>query len=278
MLRFFSSLLLLSLLAGCSINRLPSNLSLAMMNQEDPVVVADGAPAYLLLLDALILTYPNDSDYLLAGARLYSAYAGTFSQDPQRSTLLANKAFDYAKRALCAYDSDACPIPELTEDQLVKRLNDEFDEDEVELFYTFASTWATWIQANSDNWNAIAQLGKVKATLQWVAHYEPAHDNAMVQVYLGVLETQLPPSLGGKPELGRQHFEQAIKLSQGRNLMAYVMFAKQYARLMFEQELHDTLLKEALAATPEQPGLTLINRLAQQQAQQLLAESADFFE
>jgi hypothetical protein len=48
--------------------------------------------------------------------------------------------------------------------------------------------------------------------------------------------------------------------------------------LLFEQELHDKLLKEALAASPQYEGLTPINRLAQRQAQQLLDQSADYFE
>ena len=141
-----------------------------------------------------------------------------------------------------------------------------------------AAAWAGWIQANSDDWNAIAQLGKVKILMQWVATQDPAYDHATVQVYLGVLETQLPPSLGGKPELGREYFERAIDMTRGENLMAKVLYAKQYARLMFEQELHDRLLQEALDADPHSEGLTLINRLAQRQAAVLLAESSEYFE
>ena len=60
--------------------------------------------------------------------------------------------------------------------------------------------------------------------------------------------------------------------------MAKVLYAEQYARLMFEQELHDRLLQETLSTDPHFEGLTLINRLAQRQAHILLAESADYFE
>ena len=83
--------------------------------------------------------------------------------------------------------------------------------------------------------------------------------------------------MGGKPEAGREHFERAIALSEGRNLLAKVLFAKQYARLVFDRELHDRLLAEVLAANPEETGFTLSNVLAQQQARTLLAESNDFF-
>tara|TARA_B100001109_G_C18865023_1_gene476749 strand:- start:16894 stop:17733 length:840 start_codon:yes stop_codon:yes gene_type:complete len=265
-------------ISACSVSNLPGNLSRSMLNQEDPAIVEAGAPAYLLLLDALILTYPDNEDFLISGARLYGAYAGVFAKDPEQAKPLADKAMDYARRALCEYDDDACELIDGPADQLQAGLNEDYDEDDVAVFYAMATAWAGWIQANTDDWNAIAQLNKVKTLMSWVADQDPAYDNATVQVYLGVLETQLPPSLGGKPEKGRQHFEQAIELSDGHNLMAYVLYAKQYARLMFEQPLHDELLHKALDANPVYDGLTLVNRLAQEQAETLLNESSDYFE
>jgi hypothetical protein len=277
-MKLISSLFLLTLLSACSVSNLPSNLSRSMMNQDDPTVVAAGAPAYLLLLDALVLTYPDDEGFLLAGAKLYGAYAGVFAQDEEQARLMADKAMNYARRALCEYDDDLCAKTDGPLDELTTALAEDYDNDDVPVVYAFAAAWAGWIQANSGDWNAIAQVGKVKAMMAWVASYQPDYDNATVQVYLGVLETQLPPSLGGKPEIGRRHFEQALEYTEDRHLMAKVLFAKQYARLMFNQELHDRLLQQALDADPRVEGLTLINRLAQRQAGQLLAESSDYFE
>jgi hypothetical protein len=82
--------------------------------------------------------------------------------------------------------------------------------------------------------------------------------------------------MGGEPEKGRAHFERAVALSNGRNLMAKVSFAKHYGRLVFDRELHDRLLQEVLAASPKAPGQTLLNVLAQQQARELL-DSADHY-
>lgn len=278
MWKILTSLLFITLMTGCSINRLPGNLSMAMMNQDATDIVATGAPAYLLLLDALILTYPDDEGYLLAGARLYGAYAGTFSTDEEQAQLLADKALSYSKRALCAHNKHTCGLLDASVDELNQVIEDNLSKKDLELVYTAATTLAGWIQTHSSDWNAIAQLNKVKPLLSWAESIDASYDNGMLQVYLGVLETQLPPSVGGRPELGRQHFEEAIKVSHGKNLMAYVMYAKQYARLMFEHELHDELLKKALAADPNIQGLTLINRLAQQQAANLLASSNDYFE
>lgn len=266
------------LLSGCSVGNLPNNLSRSMLNHDDPEVVAAGAPAYLLLLDALVLTYPDNEDFLTSAARLYSAYAGVFSQDPKQAKLMADKAMSYARRGLCEYDDDACLAVDSPLESMLAILNREFDDDDVPAFYSYAAARTGWIQANSDDWSAIAELAKAKALMQWIASHDPAYDQGTLQVYLGVMETQLPPSLGGKPEIGRQHFEQALEISQGKHLMAKVLYAKQYARLMFEQELHDRLLNETLNSDPHAEGLTLINRLAQRQAQTLLDESTEYFE
>ena len=96
-------------------------------------------------------------------------------------------------------------------------------------------------------------------------------------MYLGVLNSILPASLGGRPEQARDHFERAVTLSEGRNLLARVLFAEHYARLVFDRELHDEQLRKVLEAEPDAPGLTLQNTYAKQQARQLLDGADDYF-
>ena len=59
--------------------------------------------------------------------------------------------------------------------------------------------------------------------------------------------------------------------------MAKVVFAEQYAKLVFDKEMHDRLLNEVLAADPVSEGRTLTNTVAQTRARELLAESDDYF-
>lgn len=272
-------LIIISILAvqACSIGNLPTNLSRSMMNQEDPELVRTAAPAYLLMLDALVETYPNDETFLIPAAKLYGAYAGVFSNDEAQTQRMANRAKEYALRALCENEEDLCEALDKKVEDIQIEL-DDLDEDELTLVYTYAASWASWIQANASDWDAVAQLPKVKTLFNWVLSYDADYDNGTAQVYMGVLESQLPPSLGGRPDLAQQHFEHAIKASENRHLMAKVLYAQQYARLLFEQELHDRLLTEVIAADPRAEGLTLINQLAKQQAEVLLAESAEYFE
>ena len=272
-------LLILATLAGCTsfaskTEKMAGNISRAMLNQDDPEIVRTGAPAYLLLLDGMIEGAPNDRALLMAGARLYSAYASGLVKSTIRRERLSTKARNYARRALCGTQPAIC-INETKPFKEFAPYIDKIGQTNLKALYTYGTSWVGWIQAHSSDWGALADLSKVEYIMQRVITLEPEHDRGRAQLYLGVMNTQLPPAMGGKPEVGKAHFEQAIKYSNGRDLMAKVEFARRYARLVFNQSLHDRLLKEVLDAKPAEPELTLSNILAQQQAKELLAD--DYF-
>jgi len=274
-----SLLLLLLIATGCTsmlTQRMGATLSNAILNQDDPETVRVGAPAYLLLIDGLITDNPKDKSILLAGARLYGAYAAVFVNDKDRALQMAKKALAYARRGLCVDYAQICKLESSPYDQFVPTLH-EVEQDGLDDLYVYGSAWAGYIQADSANWGAVADLPKVEAIMRRVVMMAPAHDNGRAQLYLAVLNTLVPPSLGGRPEVGREFFEQAIVMSHGQDLMAKVEFARRYARMTFDQELHDRLLHEVLMAKEDVPGLILSNVLARQEAKTLLAESTDYF-
>jgi hypothetical protein len=262
--------------AGMVTQRLGNTLADAVVNQDDPETVRAGAPAYLLLLDGLIADSPNDRNTLLAGARLYGAYAAIFVDDKARALQMAKKARDYARRGLCADWPQVCKVESAPYDQFVLSLH-EVQADGLEALYVYGTTWAGRIQADSSDWGAIADLPKVEAVMRRVVAMDEQYDNGRAQLYLAVLNTLVPPSVGGRPEVGRGFFEKAIEISDGRDLMAKVEFARRYARMVFDRPLHDRLLKEVLAADTKVPGLVLSNVLAQREAAKLLASSGDYF-
>jgi hypothetical protein len=256
--------------------QLMQNLTAAVLDQDDPQTVAQGVPAYLLLVDGLIAGSPDSEVLLLAGARLYTAYAGTFADDARRAQRLTARARGYAERALCAHGESLCALRSATFDDLTARLA-RVTASEVGLLYGYAVSWAGWIQARPSDWSAIADLPKVRALLERVVALEDGHDGGGAHLYLGVLESLLPAVAGGRPEQARAYFERALTLSEGRNLSAKVLYAERYARPQFDRALHDRLLGEVLAADPHAPGLTLMNTLAQQRAARLMANADQYF-
>lgn len=272
----------LALLSGCAgiVNkasqRFADNLGSALLNQDDPGTVRDAVPAYLLLLDALLEGDPKNVGTLLAAARLTDAYAGNFVSEPLRARRLANRAFGYARRAACESNPSLCAAIDQPFDAFSAAVAQVGAKD-IDLLYILASAWAGRIQQDSGDWNAIADLPKVQLLVERVLALDPDHFQGEPHMILGVLQSLRPATLGGKPELGKASFETAIAMSQGRNLMAKTLYAQFYARLVFDQELHDRLLGEVIAAAPEAPRLTLMNVLAQQRAAALLASGKDYF-
>jgi hypothetical protein len=275
-----AALLLALVLGGCGsmASRFAGNLSAAMMDNDDPAVVEAGAASYLLLLDALVRQEPDSPAFRQAAAGLNSAYAGAFVKDPQRAAALTEKALAYAAEAACLEHEELCGVRTLPVAELTQRLAELDDaEDDVPLLYTLGSAWAGWIQAHSDDFNAVADLPRVEALMKRVLALDEGYQGGMGHLYLGVIATAVPPALGGRPEVGKQHFEKAIVLSQEKNLMAKVYYAKSYARGIYDRELHDRLLNEVKAASVQAPGWTLSNRLAQQEADTLLQSADDSF-
>lgn len=268
------------LLGGCSsmATRFAGNLSGAMMDNDDPAVVEAGSASYLLLLDALVRQEPDSVAFREAAAGLNSAYAGAFVKDPERARRMTEKALAYATEAACLEEDELCGVRTMPVADLVRQLA-EFDdaEDDVPLLYTLGSTWAGWIQAHSDDFNAVADLPRVEAIMQRVIALDERFQGGAAHLYLAVIATAIPPALGGRPEVGIKHFEKAIALSEGHNLMAKVYYAKNIARPAYDRELHDRLINEVLAAEVRWPGWTLSNRLARQEAEALLKSADEYF-
>lgn len=147
----------------------------------------------------------------------------------------------------------------------------------VDYLYAYSVSWLSYLDATSEDWSAVAELPWVDAALVRTLELEESYDSGALHGYLGVLNALRPPAMGGQPELARQHFERAIELSGGRDLSLKVEYARRYARLVFDQELHDRLLMEVLEAPADVPGYTLFNVLAKQEAEDLLATSREYF-
>lgn len=270
-------------LSGCSFfvskatEDFGESLAEVILNHNDPKTIAEAIPTYLLLLETLILSEPDNEALLSSTATLYGSYVNLLSDDADsRKKLLADKAFNFALQSSCIHNEKLCLLNK-QQYQLFDKAISNTTSDDIDALYSLGSAWALWIQTHKNDWNAIAQLAQVKLIMSRVVELDESYQKGNAHVYLGVLATILPPALGGTPELGKQFFERAIKLSEDKNLMIKVIYARQYARMMFDRELHDKLLNAVMNAELAQPDLTLMNTLAQQQASTLLNSADEYF-
>ncbi len=268
--------------SGCSIlmksatSDMMSHLSKTILDNDDLSLVEGGAPAYLLMIDSLISKDPENSELLATAALLYTAYSDIFVKDRERSKKMADKAMDYAGKAVCLEKKQACNLKSESFDELKIVLSDMGKKD-VPVLFALGNAWASWIMANNDHFNAIADISHIEVIMQRVIELDEPYREGAAHLYLATLSTFLPPSVGGRPEQGKAHFEKAVLLSQGKNLMAKVLYAKLYARMIFDRTLHDQLLNEVMTTDPHIPGYTLVNTWAQKQARELIISADDYF-
>jgi hypothetical protein len=273
----------LSLLSsGCTIlvsnaaSSFSTNLTKAVLNQDDPELVRDGVPTLLLTMDSLIEGSPDDPKLLAAGATLYATYGAVFAENEVRGSKLTARARRYALRAMCETYVPACTWPEATYDEFVASL-DGIGHKQADMLFTYGFASLAFLRAHSSDWNSLAELPQIEALFNHYLNISGDEVNSSVYTYMGIMLTLRPPALGGEPERAREFFEKAIAVSNSKDLSAKVEYARGYAKLLYKRELHDRLLNEVLEADPNQDGFVLTNVMAQEAAAILLAEADDYF-
>ena len=251
------------------------DLSTAILDQEDPELVREATPAYLLLLDSFAKD-SRDPDVLGAAAELYAAYGIVFVDDPERAQKLTSQARTYGRRSLCAADLNGCDIDGLDFDSYAAAVAN-LAPSTAGALYSYSVGTLAYIQANSGDFVALADLPKAEVALQRLEGLESGDRLGDVYKYLGILNSLRSPALGGNPERGREYFEKALGITGDRDLSIRVEYARGYARLVYDRELHDQLLNEVLVGEVKQPGFTMFNSMAQEQAKDLLASADDYF-
>ena len=269
-------------LSGCAslmssaASGLTDSISDSVLNQDDPETAKAALPTFMVLIDGMIRDNPTDPDLLAAGATLYASYGAIFADDDKRASRLTTRARGFALDAMCASYAGACGWPDATYEEFVATLAG-IGEKQAEYLYTYGFASLAYLRAHSSDWNSLAELPQMEALFDHYMNISGDEVNGAVYTYMGILLTLRPPALGGEPERAREYFEKAIELTDGKDLGVKVEYARGYAKLLYERELHDRLLNEVLASDPYQDGYVLSNILAMEQAEALLAEADDYF-
>jgi len=266
---------------GCASLVIPPMVGPVVKNlnrQADLELVCDGAPSYLLLLDSLLVSDPNNAGLLLHGTQAYTAYASLMPEcgRPERAAVLGEKAREYGLRLLGTNKrlGEAAQMPLAEFNEAVQSVG----VSEVERLFWGGYGWATWIGFSKGAPAAVADLPKVEQLMQRVLALNERFYHGGAHLFLGIYYGSRPVMLGGKPEVSREHFEKALAFGERRFLPALVAYAEYYAKPTLDRELYVRLLEEALAFDLAQaPDLTLPNVLAKRRAQRLLAQVDEFF-
>ena len=243
-----------------------------LQKETDLDLVCEGSPSYLLMIDSMIASDPDDPSLLQIGAKSYSASVAAMTEcgaGKDRTTALADKARLYGTRLLAGL------LPLAPGDSLTSldRALQGTDISDVPRLFWGALAWTTWIHEQQGSPASIADSVKVVRIMQRVEELDDTYQQGSVHLFFGAYYAARPPLLGGRPDLSRMHFEKALAISNRSFLLIQTTYAETYARLMMNKKLHDDLLHEVLAfPLGKAPDNALSNQIAKRRAKKLLAE------
>jgi len=278
--------LLAVLLNACSTGQIVARSSLTIMdsavtvmNQENDLELAKAAiPANLKLVESLTRELPANRELRIHAAQGFYGYAFGFVEDenPARASLLYRRGLTHALSALEVAGLAGDPLS-MRRDTLTQKLAALGPEAIPELFWA-ASNWAKWIDMNRTDPQRIADLGKVEALMQRVLTLDENYYFGGPHIFFGVWYGSRPPMLGGDFARSEAHFAKARAITQGKLLIADVLYAQYLAVQQGNREaFHDKLSAVVSAPSDIYPEMALANAIAQHKAKALLLKEEELF-
>jgi len=275
-----------TVLSGCSSRRLAVQATLPLiasqivsMQEERDVELAEKAiPASLKMLEGLAKEDPSNVWILENLAEGFCSYAFSFLEDsePDRASGLYLRGKNYALRALEIQSNDR-KWSGLSFDEFLKRLKEVNRSQQTSLFW-MGQCWGSWLSLNLDSVEAFSDLPRIDALMNRALELDPEFNYAGPHLFLGAFYGGRSRMLGGNPEKARNHFEQALKITEGKYLLIPLLYSKTYAVQNQDQKLFESQLKKVLETSEDiLPEQRLANQVAKQKAAILLGKTDDLF-
>lgn len=282
-----SALVVATALAGCTGEQMivRSSVGLARLGadaiqEESDLVLAEEATAsQLKLAEGMLKADPDNPDLLLLLAKGFGGYAFAFvePEDPERAQSLYHRGLTYGWRLINRHPGLTQALSKNDETSVKRALAGLEAEAVPGLFWT-AYNWAGWINLSRDEPSALADYWKVEALMNRTLELDRTYYDGGADLFFAVSLASRPEMLGGDLERAKAHYKKVVALTEGRLLLAHVLFASSYAIQAQDKELFIILCKRALEAPPTTtPRWRLLNAVARQRAKILLEDIDAFF-
>jgi predicted anti-sigma-YlaC factor YlaD len=252
-------------------------------SDDDPELVGDALPFSLKLMESLLAESPRHRGLLTALARGFTQYSWGWVQQEgdaaeerdldeatrhwDRARKLYLRARDYGLRGL------ATEHPELSE--TLRRDPGHAvagaREEDVELLYWTAVSWAAAIGVSKDDPDLVADLPLVDALIGRALALDESFDSGAIHSFLITFGASRGDGGPDAAAAARRHLERALELSDGRMAGPLVAFAESVAVPQQDRTAFEELLGRALAIDPDaRPEWRLPNLIHQRRARWLL--------
>jgi tetratricopeptide (TPR) repeat protein len=250
----------------------------AFTEESDLVFAEQALPGNIKLLEVLLKSDPTNTRLLRLASEGYSSYALAFLEDTDktRAREFYERGKEYAFRIL-RQDKDFARALDGTLEDWKSVLASRGQSDVPAIFWA-AFGWGSAIYLNLTSPDAIGDLPKAEALMDFVARQDSTYYFGGADVFLGTLYGSKPRLFGGDPLKARAHFERAIRINRGNFLMTYVYYARSVAVQTQDEALFDELLTKVIQAPADAlPAARLANQVAKKKAESLLSRKQEIF-
>jgi hypothetical protein len=140
------------------------------------------------------------------------------------------------------------------------------------------------INHNLDRIEMVGYLGTVQAIMERVIELDKANPpkrkdhQALPYIALGMLNTARPKALGGDPDAGQAMFEMALKITDGKFLLARTLMGYRVGKAKNDRKFFHDQLKMVLETPPSVwPEQRLANEVAHRKARRYLKNEKGLF-
>ncbi len=281
-------------LPGCSIKRFAINRlgdalaesGTTYASDDDPQLVRDALPFALKLVESLLEQTPAHRGLLLAAAGGFTQYAYAFveqdADEAENHDLAAAAALRGRERRLLLRARDyGLRGLEAGHEGFARRLHAdrasalrEVSIDDVPFLYWTAAAWGAAVAAGKDDPDLLADLPLVEGLIGRALELEPEFDHGAIHEFLIAYDGGRTEAMGGSIARARLHFEQAMRLSEGKRAQPLLSLAETVEVRLQDRKEFEALLKRALEIDPDaRPEWRLANLVAQRRARWLLSRA-----
>lgn len=289
--------LILIFSSGCSVKSMAVNAMAdaiaesgnSYASDNDIEFVGYATPFGLKTMEGLLEETPQHRGLLLAACRGFTQYAYVYIEQPadeiesrdvarayaqrDRARLMYLRARDYGLRGLAV---DHAEIDRIRLEPEASVANATFED--VPLLYWTAASWASAISLSKDDPGTVADLPAVEALIRRAYALDNDFDQGALHVFLLGLEMSLQGLREGAEERAREHFLQAVRLSNGNQAAPYLAYAEAISVANNDGDEFEQMLNRALAVDIDaEPDHRLANLVMQRRARWLLANKDLYF-
>jgi hypothetical protein len=305
--------------SGCNLQKLAADSMAPVLsktkgrfNQSSvPQAAREGAPGLLITLEGILAASPENVELLLLKAELNASFSFGFIEEEYRAykrddedrkakPLLAwaNELYGNSRAAartvIGLEDDGMMPVIEKgTPEAIRARLKENFGKDEVPGVFWLAFSWGAYINLNLEQGSDVTKdVPRVKALMQWVLDTDESYFNGGAHLFFAMINLTLGKSIGGRPEIGKDHLTSVERITGGKMLMSKVIYCEYYlpqvqtpsgnvtakerkkqARKVWDEYIKT--LKEVMDSTEDTPEFRLQNAVAKKRAEDLYYRADD---